>query len=186
MQYKYKLKDLHLNLLLVILKLQTAMNSAMKNLFFLSLLIISLISQSCNKHDPIPDYASKLVGDFDIAYLLVDLNTKEVASSDLGTSKFAKINLKRKSNQYLTATVTIDDSTTKFTDTFELVVSESADQTEVYGKPGFLASYNVGSIASNVIYYSNWNLYEDGSLIGFIQYGNNESIKRFAVGTNID
>lgn len=155
----------------------------MKKLLFLSLI---LIAQSCKNRDPIPDYTSKLVGEFDIAYLIIDLDTKEAASSDLGVSKLAKINLQRKSNQYLTATVTIDDSTTKFTDTFELVVSESPDQTEVYGKPGFLASYKVGSIASNAIYYNNWNLYEDGSLIGFIQYGDDKSIKRFAVGTNID
>ena len=157
---------------------------AMKILSFL--VIISLIFQSCNKHDPIPDHASKLEGEFDIGYLIADLDTKEVVSSKLGVSKHAKISLKRKNNQYLTATVTIDDSTTKYTGTFELVVSESDDQTDAYGKPGFLMSYKVGTVAPNAVYYNNWSLYEDGSLIGFIQSGDDKSIKRFAIGTNID
>lgn len=159
---------------------------SMKRLSFFVLVIISLIFQSCSNSDHIPDYASKLEGEFDIGYLIVDLDTKEAVSSKLGVSKHAKINLKRKSNQYLIATVTIDDSTTKFTDTFELVVSKSDDQTDAYGKPGFLTSYKVGSVALNAIYYNNWSSYEDGSLIGFIQYGDDKSIKRFAIGTNID
>lgn len=158
----------------------------MKKLLFLSLILILLISQSCKNRDPFPDYASKLVGEFDISYLIIDLDKKESTSADLGDSRFARINLKRKSNQYLTATVTIDDSTTKFTDTIELVVSENADQTDAYGKPGFLTSYSVGAVKPNVISYNSWSLYEDGSLIGFIQYGDDKSIKRFAIGTNID
>ena len=158
----------------------------MKKLSFLVLSLIFVIFQSCNKHDPIPDYASKLVGDFDIAYLIVDLDTKKVISSPLGVSKFAKINLERKSNQYLTATITIDDSATKFTDTFVLVVSKSDDQTDAYGKPGFLASYKVGAVVSNAIGYNQWSLYEDGTVVGIIQYGNDKSIKRFAIGTNLN
>ncbi len=158
----------------------------MKKLLLLSLIFILLIFQSCKNRDPFPDYASKLVGEFDVSYLIIDLDKKESTSADLGDSRFARINLKRKSNQYLTATVTIDDSTTKFTDTIELVVSENADQNDAYGKPGFLTSYSVGAVTPNVISYNSWSLYEDGSLIGFIQYGDDKSIKRFAIGTNID
>lgn len=147
---------------------------------------ILLIFQSCKSHDPVPDYASKLEGDFDIGYLIANLNTKEVVIAKLGEPTYAKINLKRKSNQYLTATVMIDDSTTKFTDTFELVVSESEDQKEAYGKTGFLTNYKVGTVRGNGIFYNNWSLYEDGTIIGLIQSNDDKSIQRFALGNDFD
>jgi len=158
----------------------------MKNRYLLLLFLFLLAFQSCRTHDPVPDFASRLEGDFDIGYLIVDLDSKQAVSAKFGVSKNAKINLKRKSNQYLTATVTIDDSTTKFTDTFDLVVSESADQKEAFGRPGFLTSYKVGAIQGNGINYGDWNTYNDGTIIGFIQVGDDRYIKRFSIGRDFE
>lgn len=157
----------------------------MKRLSFLLLTIIFLIFQSCSKHDPIPDYASKLEGEFDIGYLIIDTETKEIDSSKLGVSRHAKINLKRKSNQYLTATVTIDDENIKFSDSFEVAVSISKDQTDSLGKPGFVSKYTatvISTVGANMT--TDWSLYEDGSIIGFIQYSDESKIKRISIGSN--
>lgn len=156
----------------------------MKRFSFLLPIFMLVILQSCNKHDPIPDYASKLEGMFDIGYLIIDMDTREVVSSKLGDSKYAKISLKRKSNQYLTATVTIDDTTTQFTDAFELVVSESDNQVEDFGKPGFLRKYKIGLQTSGVLYLNDWSFYEDGSIIGMIQYNKDNKTGRFSIGSD--
>lgn len=158
---------------------------SMKRFSILLPIIIFVILQSCNKHDPMPDYASKLEGTFDIGYLMIDLTTKEAVSAKLGASKFARIALKRKRNQYLTATVTIDDSTTRFTDTFELAVFEGENQTEEFGKPGFLHKYKVGSQTSTALFLSHWSLYEDGSIMGMIQSGDEKMIRIFSLGSDI-
>lgn len=153
---------------------------SMKRLSSFILVIISLIFQSCSNSDHIPDYAAKLEGEFDIGYLIVDLDTKEAVSSKLGVSKHAKINLKRKSNQYLTATVTIDDENITLSENFEIIISPSQDQTESFGKPGFVYKYlamvNNGS--------SFWSLYEDGTIVGMVQYDDGNKIRKISIGSD--
>lgn len=152
----------------------------MKRLSFLVLVIISLIFQSCSNSDHIPDYASKLEGEFDIGYLIADLDTKEAVSSKLGVSKHAKINLKRKSNQYLTATITIDDENIRLSENFEITISPSQDQTESFGKPGFVSKY-LAMVENSSTF---WSLYEDGSIVGMVQYGDENKIRKISIGSD--
>ena len=156
----------------------------MKNsIYFILALLTSTLLSCSDKIEPGPDYASKLTGEFDIGYVIIDKATKEIVSSKFGESKFAKISLQRKNNYTLMATIIIDDAHIKLTENFEIGVSESSDQTNSVGKPGFISKYKISISMPQTVYFTDWSLYEDGSIIGSFQYDDEKKIEIFSIGS---
>jgi hypothetical protein len=157
----------------------------MKKSIYLILTLLASTLLSCNdKIEPGPDYASKLIGEFNIGYVIIDKNTKEIVTSKYGESKLAKISLQRKNNYTLMATIIIDDANIKLTENFEIDVSESYDQTNPVGKPGFISKYKISISMPQTVYFTDWSLYEDGSIIGSFQYdGDEKKIEIFSIGS---
>ncbi|MDQ6481859.1 hypothetical protein [Dyadobacter sp. LHD-138] len=158
----------------------------MKRTVFILVVFIVTVFDSCKeKEDPGPDLTSKLVGEFNVRYQIVDMDNGKIISKADSISLNGVLKLTRKNNNTLIVQVDVKDGNIEIHDKMEGVITEDKNQSDNLGKPGLLVKYRVlyRDLAGKSLSDSWLNLYKDGAVRGGLGYLAGRELRSLSFGS---
>ncbi len=158
----------------------------MKRTVFILVVFIVAVFESCKEKDePGPDLTSKLVGEFNVRYQIVDMDNGKIISKADSISLNGVLKLTRKNNNTLIIQVDIKDGNIDIHDKMEGLVTEDKNQSDNLGRPGLLIKYRVlcKDLTGKALSDSGLNLYKDGAVRGGLGYPAGRQLRSLSFGT---
>lgn len=140
----------------------------MKRQFTLLIFLFAMLLLACKDNEPTYDYASGLVGTYEINYVVEDKKSNTFLGTDTTAPNNAKLIFIKKDNYTLTGQVIIDDAQVKLNETFDAYVRQDTDTTDYLKIPGAVPDYKYYFSTGNMT--TSLNVYKDKKVVGQFSY----------------